>query len=237
MKKKSVAVKKEKALYSSERSGYAVDIMPERVGASEIERAANVIPIGSARGTQVGVIPPSQRKYKAGIYESVSWEEAVKRLDARKSGKMAPIRGGLDTDNTKTASSRDPYPDKVDDSETEYLGTMDAFDPDPAPYQPQRPVTQTVPGSAYMNQRKRVTLELTDTTLSIAAIDVILSRYSVTILLPQTADGGTFLPKPGSELNIVVDDKSLACYFPGAQFDIPQLKMLGLTFIRQAEGV
>jgi hypothetical protein len=88
----------------------------------------------------------------------------------------------------------------------------------------------------YLAQRRRIMLELTDTTLTMSAIDVIVNKYSVTVLLPQLADGGTFIPRCGSELTISMADESIGCYFPGAHFEIPQLKLIGLTFIRKEEG-
>lgn len=146
-----------------------------------------------------------------------------------------------------------------DDTEVIEAGELDAFEPGMQQAAEARPVqgwVEAVPGlgsdanmeakaraqmdvtiqQKYLAQRRRIMLELTDTTLTMSAIDVIVNKYSVTVLLPQLADGGTFIPRCGSELTISLNDESIGCYFPGAHFEIPQLKLIGLTFIRKEEG-
>lgn len=87
----------------------------------------------------------------------------------------------------------------------------------------------------YLARRRRISMELQDGTMSISVVDVIHSRYGVTILLPQAAESSIFTPKPGSEITLVDGDKQYACYFPGAHFDLPALGLIGLSFIRKDE--
>lgn len=132
-------------------------------------------------------------------------------------------------------------------------GEMDGFEPLPLDQPPHRR-TMTVPTSVqtprlvapleaqpdqrtqYLAQRRRLTMELSDSTVSLSVVDMIHSRYGITILLPQTQDGATFIPKPGSELTLREGDKSYKCYFPGTYFDLPVLGLIGLSFVKQDEG-
>jgi len=88
--------------------------------------------------------------------------------------------------------------------------------------------------SDYIGQRKRITMGLADGAMSVMAIDVILSPYGLVVLLPL-GDNPTFIPKPGSEITISQGLDSWNCYFPGISFDIPELKLIGLAFVRKEE--
>lgn len=90
---------------------------------------------------------------------------------------------------------------------------------------------------SYFKQRIRVCLTLQDGTMYLPAVSVIPSEYSITILLPTDDNNVTFIPKPASAITVATGDKIWKCYFPGAHFDIPELKVIGLVFIRADEKV
>ena len=90
--------------------------------------------------------------------------------------------------------------------------------------------------TSYLAKRSRLTLELPDTTLFVNAVDAIVSKMGVTLLLPTQGEGGTFVPKAGSEVTITLPDgRGFKCYFPGVTFALDALKLLGLVFIRAEE--
>lgn len=92
----------------------------------------------------------------------------------------------------------------------------------------------------YLSRRVPVTVELTDTVVNLQAIDVIVMEYGITIVLPMIPGGGTFTPKPGSAVNVKFtpydsdnpEPQAYDCYFPGTEFELPELEMAGLVFIR-----
>jgi hypothetical protein len=75
-------------------------------------------------------------------------------------------------------------------------------------------------------------LEMQDGAMSMTCIQVLDGQFSLTILLPLDDSGATFIPKPGSEITVVAKGVRQSCYFPGAHFEIPELKLLGLVFIK-----
>lgn len=230
------------ALHSSSKSGYAFQVMPERASPG---MAGSVIPVGSPSGGQAGRIPPAQRQYNA-HYEVVDAAEAQARMIKRIRGEMPTIKGGLDEsgfDDAGIIESGDSGLDPFSPAPQAPQPTAQQIEPEqlmrysappktpPSTYNPQAQALL-----AYMGQRKRVTLELPDTTVSVNAVDVILSKYCVTVLLPTSGDTPTFTPKPATELTVEFDGKSVDCYYPGANFIIEPLHVLGLTFIRREEG-
>ena len=246
-------------LHASERSGYTKDIAPERVGTSPIERGARAIPVASLSGRQEGIPTPAERKYHAGVHEVVDATEAMNRMKARKTGKLPIIPGGLDDIRQQKRGNAMravplPQPDPDETIIETQPGDYDAFEPGdrvPAPrpavygrterFTPQAEVPEgrmyvtPDPTSDYLKQRKRVHIELAESEINVSAIDVIRTRYSVTILLPFNQDDGTFVPKPGSEVTINTESESIPCYFPGTYFEIPKLRVVGLSFIRKEE--
>jgi len=95
-------------------------------------------------------------------------------------------------------------------------------------------VTET-PEQIYLRQRGRVTLEMNDGTMSVACIDVKESQYGITILLPLATEGATFIPKPGSEITVASGSNRWKCYFPGTYFELPELSLIGLVFVKAEE--
>ena len=85
----------------------------------------------------------------------------------------------------------------------------------------------------YMSKRIRVCMVLQDGTMYLPAIAIIPSQYSLTILLPTDDNNVTFIPKPGSAISVSAGGQQYDCYFPGSHFDIPELKVVGLVFIRK----
>lgn len=241
------------ALHGTEKSGYARKLLPERLTVEE--RRGLAIPIATIGGRQEGVPTPAERIYGKAHYEPVELTEAIARMQARKAGKLKKIAGGLDDikavkQGWKPVTEPVPAADPEIDPDTEVLDTDgdDAFSPGQRdtsggdfnePRYPQAVAPQVVktnPVDVYLKQRKRVTLELSDTTLYLSVIDVVINKYCVVLLLPLNAEGGTFVPRIGSELVITVGDNAMACYYPGSQFELAPLKLLGLSFIRKEEG-
>lgn len=244
------AIRNSAALHSTQKSGYARSVNPARV--EDAEKSGHTIPVATIGGRQEGRVAPAQRRYKAGQYEAVTLEVAMARMKARETGKAKPI--GLDI---QQAAARNPMAN-MHLPQPEIQPTDDGADPDgtfgdvfsPQPVSAPEPTggdlvltterRVAVPKAVqsgeqrYLAQRQSVTLELADMTFQVTAIDVIMSKYAITVLLP-TDTGSTFVPKPGSELTVVLGDHNVVCYYPGASFVIPELKLMGLTFIR-AEG-
>jgi hypothetical protein len=84
----------------------------------------------------------------------------------------------------------------------------------------------------YLAQRIPVQLELQGGTMVVKAIDVQVSPYGVTILLPSQTEGVTFIPDPGSNVVIQVGEDRIPCFFPGAYADLPELAVMVLSFVK-----
>jgi hypothetical protein len=249
------------------RSGYARDIMPERLDAAE--RNGLTVPVGLESGGQVGHLLPGQRKYAAN-YKSVSMHEAEMNLHARTVGEMPPIKGGLDIElpdevakglhmapksRVKTVASQQDYDPLGDgkpivelepgsaelEAEEKRLAQLRGPDTLGAQTATQSPViiptvwTDTDPKSKYLATRRRVSLETPDGIVSMLAIDVKESPYSVTILLPLQTEGVTFIPKPGLDVTVCIDQCRWRCYFPATYFEVAELGILGLVFVKADE--
>lgn len=118
--------------------------------------------------------------------------------------------------------------------------------PDPVRPVPTTPVTvATAPRAAppnkeaqmfleYTSRRHRLTLHLAESSIIITALDVVISPYSVTVLMPYN-EGVSFLPRPGAEIALEYEGVLYECFCPGLQFEIPQLKVLGIGMIRKEE--
>jgi len=129
-------------------------------------------------------------------------------------------------------------------------GDMDGFDPVPPDQdrsvsKPQRtptvrapealkdPVAKAdAPYARYLSKRRRLTLELADSEVTMSVIDVLHSRCGITVLVPQTADSTTFIPRAGSEVTLREGTTVHRCYFPGSHFEIQELNLMGLSFIK-----
>ena len=77
----------------------------------------------------------------------------------------------------------------------------------------------------------RVTLELTDSTISMPAVEVLRCAYGLTVLLPLEMNGCTFVPKTGSEVTVSWGDSVARCYFPGVHFEWTDKSVMGLCFV------
>lgn len=242
------------AMHGSTKSGYTEQIMPGRAD----NGMGSAIPVGSVSGAQEGRIPPARRDYSKARYDVVTLEEAQERMIKRMKGKMPPIKGGLDDNSAqaprvrKQARARQP---QTQDFDPLGAGDMQDFEPDARPadqYDAEEPLQGRVaiqrrtvpayaeeadPAVAYLSKRVRVTLELTDTTLFVNAVDAVVSNMGVTLLLPTKGEGATFVPKAGSEVTLTLPDgRGFKCYFPGVTFDVDALNLLGLVFIRAEEA-
>lgn len=98
-----------------------------------------------------------------------------------------------------------------------------------APIADRRPSQQ----DTFLAQRGRVTLELPDSTFGMPCIDVKECKVGITILLPMNDAGSTMVPKPGVEVTVRYRDRVWECFFPGTYFEIEELKLMGLVFVRK----
>ena len=253
---------KAKTNTKSFRSGYARDIMPERLEADE--RAGNTVPVASENGVQDGRVPPALRQYKA-RYKAVDLREAELNMAKRARGELAPIKGGLDDPEMMNFPEPQRGKSKTIAKTASYdpLGETEGEAPDPQPgdlaaeeqaldrrqvqlqaarsgyvqapalaVAPATTYVQETPQEVYLKQRNRVTLEMQDGTMAMSCVDVKASSYSVTILLPLAEGSSIFIPRPGSEVTIVKGESRWKTYYPGAQFELPELSLLGLVFIK-----
>lgn len=83
----------------------------------------------------------------------------------------------------------------------------------------------------YLERRSKVTLELQDGSMMITVIDIKESPMSVTLVLSASVEG-LFIPKAGTELNISGNGKSWHCFFPGTYFELSELGIVCLVFVK-----
>ncbi len=236
--KKPTAKKKAVARPRS-RSGYMDEAMPER---AKIEHPGTEAPKATVSGRREGRTSPGQREYGA-HYEMVDANTAMERAIKRQNGELPPIEGGLDGDEMTDfdpLSGTEPGPREYDfepgsdDLQREEQALVERHGV--APAAPSRLVGgPPAPVPNVLDARTRVSLELTDGTMTMPAIDVLPGAYGVTILLPMRDDGVTFIPKPGSSVIITHGDDRWPCYFPGTHFEWIEMKCLGLVFVRADE--
>lgn len=242
-----------RAEHATAKSGYARDVAP---GIELVGMAVKPIPPAAVSGRQEGVTPPADRTYTA-KYGSGSAMEVLAKTRARERGELPMIVGGVmeqPAKKTKQVKEAQAPAEEVYDDGAENPG-FDSFSVGggalrPAPDMEEPPVQmeyakpvplrgqpqQASAELAYLRGKKRVTLELQDGTMRINAVDVIAEKYGVLILTSTVGDANTFVPKPGSDVTVVVGDKSYPCYFPGASFEIEALSLLALPFVRAEEG-
>ena len=84
----------------------------------------------------------------------------------------------------------------------------------------------------YVKKRTRVRMKLANGMVNMSVIDVIPDTYSITLILPLNDDGFMFTPDPGSDVELSWPGVSpKKCYFPGSQFEIPALRIMGMVFM------
>lgn len=85
---------------------------------------------------------------------------------------------------------------------------------------------------SYFNSRSRVSLQVENAgSYSIPAIDVIKAGFGVLVLLPAGDNDAVFIPNAGTSVDITFKNKTYSCYFPGVTGEIPDLKILVMSFI------
>lgn len=85
--------------------------------------------------------------------------------------------------------------------------------------------------SRFLAQKKRIAMKLGNGTIRMTVSAVIQDEFSITIILPIEGDGFTFTPDPDSKFTLAWDGKSAECYYPGTQFEIEALGLMGLVFL------
>lgn len=85
--------------------------------------------------------------------------------------------------------------------------------------------------SRFLAQKKRIAMKLGNGTIRMTVAAVIQDEFSITIILPIEGDGFTFTPDPDSKFTLAWDGKSVECYYPGTQFEIEALGLMGLVFL------
>jgi len=240
----------QRAMYASEKSGYAKDL---GLGADK-----EAVPVANEHGRQEGRLSPSERKYGVAQYQAVDAMTAQSNMIKRLRGELPPIQGGLD--EHVPLNEEDAMPENFDP-----LGASDELEPGapelaaeeqalaekyarydriakqaavsrPVGIDPAKPGADTSAYQAFLDKRIRLTLELADGAMCMSAIAVKESRYGITILLPLLDDGATFIPKPGSEITVVLGERRWPCYFPGTYFECQELKLLGIVFVKAEES-
>jgi len=103
------------------------------------------------------------------------------------------------------------------------------FNPPPVGTYAQQPGRQ--PG--FLQQTCRVSLELTDGSMTLPAIAIKESQYSVLLILRLDANSSIFVPKPATKLKIGLKDKSWDVYYPGTYVEIEELGIGLMTFIKE----
>jgi hypothetical protein len=88
----------------------------------------------------------------------------------------------------------------------------------------------------YMSQRHRVTLEFKEGRYAIPVIDVKVTPAAVLLILPYDSNGATFTPNSGTDVGLTCGKDSWTCYFPGTAFEVPELKVVLLAFLRKEEA-
>ena len=106
------------------------------------------------------------------------------------------------------------------------------------PVQPMPEMTFTVTKSSeelFLEKRSRATIELSDGTFTIPIVTVVKTKYAVTLVIPLSDSGMSFVPKPGSELHVSAGDVSEKVYFPGTYSELPELNIGIMHLIRSEE--
>ncbi len=248
------AARRPKALHSDKKSGYTHDIAPERALTG---MPGTPVPPAYASGRQPGRMTTTEqveailKRNKQGpppvktmtVAEMTAARKAAKAREETEidpDGELLEDTVTLDPEDYETPGDFDPFK-----AETLKAARNYGQDPDEE-YQrvaeERRDIQQLQPpvvqersrATVYLEQRKRVSLELSDATLFMSAIDVVKSPYGVTLLLPA-GDSTTCIPKPGSQVVLGYNGETVPCYFPGGYFDIEELGLLGLPFVR-ADG-
>lgn len=239
-----------RAMHATSKSGYAKDIPGAAL--EPAEREGGAVPVATEGGRQEGRVPPAKRLYGVAKYAVVDATQAQANMMKRIRGELPLIAGGLDyniaADETEGTmdDNFDPLGDSVElepgSPELEQEERKLAQATRRPPFQPKYTEAMNAPAAVpsatqeFLDKRCRVTLELADGAMSMSAITVKESRYGLTILLPLLSDGATFIPKPGSEITVVYGDKRWPCFFPGTYFECPELKLLGIVFVKAEES-
>lgn len=225
-----------------------MDIMPSNQGLS-----MPGTPLLPAEKRKRPSLKEIQQKYaRKRTVEVLDAKEIMAKLRGKAAAPVEEIASAAQMiqNNVAAAMTRTSDIDAEDWGEVESSpGDMDGFDPVPAvPVEQPAPQRQAVvkkaltealsiqsvaqhPADKYLARRQRITMELPDSTVTMSAVDIVHSRCGIVVLLPQVKDGMTFIPKPGSELTLRVEDKTYTVYFPGVSFDLPELCLLGLCFV------
>ena len=74
-----------------------------------------------------------------------------------------------------------------------------------------------------------------DGTFTMPVMNIVRSRYSVTLLIPLDPQATTFVPKPGTQVTLTCRDFCEEVYYPGAYAEVEPMAIAIMTFIRQSE--
>ena len=94
------------------------------------------------------------------------------------------------------------------------------------------PEPKADPGNLYLERRIKVSLELQDGSMFITVVDIKESTHSLTLILALSGSESLFVPKAGTELTIAGNGKSWHCFFPGTWFQLDELGIIGLVFVK-----
>lgn len=84
----------------------------------------------------------------------------------------------------------------------------------------------------YKRRMEMVRLKLPNGQIQMPCIAVVPDQYSVTVIMRCDNQGFTFIPDPGTDLYISwKGGRDMKAYFPGSQFVIQELGIMGLVFM------
>ena len=99
----------------------------------------------------------------------------------------------------------------------------------------EKEVVRPGPFEKWAAGRVRVQIGLPDTTFNVSAVAVLRSVHGLTVILPTSNDAMTFVPRTGAHVSLAFRDETAETIFTGVSFEIEELSIMGLCFIRAKE--
>jgi hypothetical protein len=223
-------------VWTAEDAQQALSDGKRREESPEAEDAFSPTPPHHPEGTKMAARPPGTSSHRPSSDDL--WAEAEKLAEERKAEEAAERVAGV-------AETPTPQPEVVETPASYAPSTTpEAADLVAAAMQQAKQELTEQIGidpivlaklTAYLNDRCRVTLELQDGTFSMPVINIVKSKYSLTLLIPIDPKATTFVPKPGTRVVLTSGDFCEEVYFPGAYAEVEPLTIAIMTFVRTAE--
>lgn len=81
-------------------------------------------------------------------------------------------------------------------------------------------------------KKRRCSLQLSDSTISIVIAKYYVNDCSLSLLIPVNDESVVFYPNPGSEVKLEVDDKTYVVFYAGINFLVDELNLMVMSFTR-----